>query len=80
MLAANPRTEEWLEYKSIRTDVNAATAGLTLLAASETNLTREISYARVSGKDLTKILGLMRVLVSRSSEPLPLPSARRNSR
>ena len=41
--------------------------GLALLAASETNLSREVSYARVSGKDLTKVLAHVRVLVSRSS-------------
>lgn len=67
MLQANPRTDEWLKYKSIKTGVNAAMGGLALLAASEQNLTREISYARISGKDLTKVLGHMRVLVSRSS-------------
>lgn len=72
MLHANPRTEEWLEYRSIQKEVNAAIAGLTLLGASETNLTREVSYARVSGKDLTRILGHMRVLVSRSSECIVL--------
>ncbi|KAM0749705.1 hypothetical protein T439DRAFT_326581 [Meredithblackwellia eburnea MCA 4105] len=67
LLSANPRTADWLEFKSIKANVTAAMAGLTLLGASEANLTREVSWARVSGKDLNKILGGMRVLVSRST-------------
>lgn len=68
MLAANPRSDEWLEFRSIKQSMNSSMAALTLLATSETNLTRELSFARVSGKDLTKILTNMRVLVSRSSK------------
>ena len=67
MLKANPRTEEWLEFKSIKVGVNAAMGGITLLSASETNLTRELSFARISGKDLSRIFFHTRILVSRSS-------------
>lgn len=52
----------------MKTELANAMNGLTLLGASELNLTREISFARVGGKDLSKILASMRVLVSRSSE------------
>lgn len=67
MLHANPRSEEWLKFRSIKASVNASMASLALLGASESNLTREISYARVSGKDLSKVLAQMRILVSRST-------------
>ncbi|KAI5478848.1 hypothetical protein MNV49_004580 [Pseudohyphozyma bogoriensis] len=67
MLASNPRTPAWLEHKSIKASVGQAMGGLALLGASEKNLTREISYARISGKDLTRILNGMRLLVSRST-------------
>lgn len=68
MLDANPRTDEWLEFKKIKVQTTAAMGGVALLGASEANLTREVTYARVSGKDLTKILNTMRVLVTRTSE------------
>lgn len=67
MLSTNPRSEAWLQFKSIKKGVDSAMSGVGLLGASETNLTREISYARVSGKDLTRILVHMRLLASRSS-------------
>ncbi|ORY69419.1 hypothetical protein BCR35DRAFT_307980 [Leucosporidium creatinivorum] len=67
MLDANPRTDDWLEFKKIKAQTTAAMGGVALLGASEANLTREISYARVSGKDLTKILNSMRVLVTRTT-------------
>ena len=68
MLSANPRTSDWLQFRSMKTQLADAMNGLTILGASELNLTREISFARVGGKDLSKILGSMRGLVSRSSE------------
>ncbi|GAA5833075.1 hypothetical protein JCM11251_006506 [Rhodosporidiobolus azoricus] len=67
MLKANPRTEKWLEFKSLRTGTNAAIAGVALLGLSESNLTREISFARVNGKDLAKILQHMRILTTRTT-------------
>lgn len=54
LLSTSPRSTEWLEFKSIRTQSNAVMAGVGLLGAAEANLTREISFARISGKDLTK--------------------------
>ncbi|GAA5958870.1 hypothetical protein JCM10213_009045 [Rhodosporidiobolus nylandii] len=67
MLKADPRSEEWLKFKSLRTGTNAAIAGVALLGLSESNLTREISYARVNGKDLAKILQHMRILTTRTT-------------
>ncbi|GAA5991944.1 hypothetical protein JCM11641_001599 [Rhodosporidiobolus odoratus] len=67
MLKANPRTEDWLKFKSLRTGTNAAIGGIALLGLSETNLTREISYARVSGRDLATILQKMRILTQRTT-------------
>ncbi|CEQ41511.1 SPOSA6832_03240 [Sporobolomyces salmonicolor] len=68
MLKVNPRTPEWLEFKSLKQGTAAALGNLALLGASESNLTREISYARASGKDLSRILQHMRVLSARTSE------------
>ncbi|GAA6035596.1 hypothetical protein JCM8097_004920 [Rhodosporidiobolus ruineniae] len=67
MLKANPRTEEWLKFKTLRAGTNAAIGGVGLLAMSESNLTREISFARVNGRDLSKILQHMRILATRST-------------
>ncbi|GAA5852185.1 hypothetical protein JCM8547_006692 [Rhodosporidiobolus lusitaniae] len=67
MLKANPRSEEWLKFKSLRTGTNAALGGVALLGLSESNLTREITFARVNGKDLTKILQHMRILTARTT-------------
>ncbi|GAA5894372.1 hypothetical protein JCM6882_007642 [Rhodosporidiobolus microsporus] len=67
MLKANPRTKEWLEFKSLRTGTNAAIAGVALLGLSESNLTREVNFARVNGRDLAKILQHMRILTTRTS-------------
>lgn len=67
MLEANPTTDEWLKYKSLRTGANAGLAGVALLGLSESNLTREVTYARVNGKDLSKMLQNMRVLAARTS-------------
>ncbi|GAA5921957.1 hypothetical protein JCM1841_005015 [Sporobolomyces salmonicolor] len=67
MLKVNPRTPEWLEFKSLKQGTAAALGNLALLGASESNLTREISYARASGKDLSRILQHMRVLSARTT-------------
>ncbi|GAA6054812.1 hypothetical protein NBRC10513_007431 [Rhodotorula toruloides] len=67
MLKANPRTEEWLAFKSIKAGANAAIGGVALMGLSEANLTREISFARVSGRDLSMILQAMRVLTARTT-------------
>ncbi|GEM08584.1 brefeldin A sensitivity protein-related, DUF2421 containing protein [Rhodotorula toruloides] len=67
MLKANPRTEEWLAFKSIKAGANAAIGGVALMGLSETNLTREISFARISGRDLSMILQAMRVLTARTT-------------
>ncbi|BGP41609.1 hypothetical protein JCM10449v2_005600 [Rhodotorula kratochvilovae] len=67
MLAANPRTTDWLEFKSIQAAANAANGIVALMTASEANLSREISFARVSGRDLSGMLQNLRVLVARTS-------------
>ncbi|GJN90426.1 hypothetical protein Rhopal_003437-T1 [Rhodotorula paludigena] len=67
MLAADPRTSEWLEFKSIQAGANAANAAIALMTQSESNLSREISFARVNGRDLSAILQNMRVLAARTS-------------
>jgi len=67
MLKANPRTADWLEYAEIKTTTTQAMASLALMNTAEANLTREISFARVNGKDLTSVLQKMRVLTARTS-------------
>ena len=67
MLATDPRTEEWLKFKKLRASATAALGSVALLGMSEANLSREITYARVPGRDLIKILGAMRVVVQRSA-------------
>ncbi|GAA5893885.1 hypothetical protein JCM5296_004627 [Sporobolomyces johnsonii] len=67
MLKVNPRTAEWLEFKSLKQGTAAALGNLAQLGASESNLTREISYARANGKDLARILQHMRVLTARTT-------------
>lgn len=78
MLKANPRTEEWLAFKSIKAGANAAIGGVALMGLSEANLTREISFARVSGRDLSMILQAMRVLTARTSAYLATCSISRS--
>ncbi|GAA6054703.1 hypothetical protein JCM3770_000038, partial [Rhodotorula araucariae] len=67
MLAANPRSADWLEFKSIQAAANAANGIVALMTASEPNLSREVSFARVSGRDLSGMLQNLRVLVARTS-------------
>ncbi|TNY20776.1 hypothetical protein DMC30DRAFT_351756 [Rhodotorula diobovata] len=67
MLAANPRSPEWLKFKSIQANANAANGIVALMTASEANLSREISFARVSGRDLSAMLQNLRILVARTS-------------
>ncbi|GAA5852458.1 hypothetical protein JCM9279_003454 [Rhodotorula babjevae] len=67
MLAANPRSAEWLQFKSIQANANAANGIVGLMTASEANLSREISFARVSGRDLSAMLQNLRILVARTS-------------
>ncbi|GAA6062092.1 hypothetical protein JCM10212_002342 [Sporobolomyces blumeae] len=67
LLQANPRTVDWLEFASIKTTTNAAMTSLAGMNAAEANLTREVSFARVNGKDLTKVLQKMRVLTARTT-------------
>ncbi|KAK4049887.1 hypothetical protein OIO90_005276 [Microbotryomycetes sp. JL221] len=67
MLGTDPRSTDWLKHQSLRTKTGQAVAGLALLAASEHNLTREITYARISGRDFSRVLTNMRLLVARAS-------------
>lgn len=67
MLATDPRSEDWLKFKKLRTSATAALGGVALLGMSEANLSREITFAKVPGRDLIKILGAMRVVVQRSA-------------
>ncbi|KAJ3016932.1 hypothetical protein HKX48_003802, partial [Thoreauomyces humboldtii] len=67
MLDTNPRSTDWLKFNSLRTNTAAAMAGVGLLGASETNLTRQISFGKVKGKDFTKLLGSTRVLAARTT-------------
>ncbi|KAM0786302.1 hypothetical protein ACM66B_001780 [Microbotryomycetes sp. NB124-2] len=67
MLATDPRTQDWLKHKSLRGQTTKAVAGLALLSASEHNLTREVTYARISGRDFSRVLASMRLLVTRAS-------------
>lgn len=67
MLRSNPRTDEWLRFKSLKVNANAAVAAVGLLGASEANLSREVSFGRVNGRDLAAILQKMRILVARTS-------------
>ncbi|SCZ92065.1 BZ3500_MvSof-1268-A1-R1_Chr5-3g08313 [Microbotryum saponariae] len=67
MLATDPRSLDWLKFKTIKSGVQGAMEALALLGASEANLTREVSYGRVSGKDLIKLLKGVRILVARST-------------
>ncbi|GAA5882877.1 hypothetical protein JCM16303_006623 [Sporobolomyces ruberrimus] len=67
MLKSNPRTAEWLEYAEIKATTTQAMASLALMNTAESNLTREISFARVNGKDLTSVLQKMRVLTARTT-------------
>lgn len=67
MLRTNPRSAEWLAFKKVRASANAALGGVALLGMSEANLSREVAFAKVSGRDLTRILGAMRVVVGRTS-------------
>lgn len=68
MLRANPRTSEWLKFQTLKRDANAAVAAVGLLGASEANLSREVSFGRVNGRDLSMILQSMRILVARTCE------------
>ncbi|GAA5954631.1 hypothetical protein JCM3765_003834 [Sporobolomyces pararoseus] len=67
MLKANPRTADWLEYADIKGTTGQAMASLALMNTAEANLTREISFARVNGKDLTSMLQKMRILTARTT-------------
>ncbi|GAA5961874.1 hypothetical protein JCM8115_001452 [Rhodotorula mucilaginosa] len=67
MLRANPRTSEWLRFQTLKGNANAAVAAVGLLGASEANLSREVSFGRVNGRDLSMILQSMRILVARTS-------------
>lgn len=67
LLGTNPRSAEWLKFKSVRASANAALGGVALLGMSEANLTREIAFARVPGGDLTKLLAATRVVVARTA-------------
>ncbi|SCV72848.1 BQ2448_4385 [Microbotryum intermedium] len=67
MLGTDPRSLDWLKFKTIKSGVQGAMGALALLGASEANLTREVSYGRVSGKDLMKLLKGVRILVARSN-------------
>ncbi|MBZ6370997.1 MAG: hypothetical protein LBE44_03655 [Microbacterium hominis] len=68
MLRANPRTSEWLRFQTLKGNANAAVAAVGLLGASEANLSREVSFGRVNGRDLSMILQSMRILVARTCE------------
>jgi hypothetical protein len=70
MLKANPRTADWLEFAEIKATTGQAMASLASMNTAEANLTREISFARVNGKDLTSVLQKMRILTARTSEYL----------
>ncbi|KAK4050247.1 hypothetical protein OIV83_003568 [Microbotryomycetes sp. JL201] len=67
MLDTDPRTQDWLKHKSLRELTTKAVGGLALLSASEHNLTREVTYARISGRDFARLLTNVRLLVSRTS-------------
>lgn len=67
MLATDPRSEDWLKHKKIRASAMAALGSVALLGMSEANLSREVTFAMVPGRDLIKILGAMRVVVQRSA-------------
>ena len=67
MLATDPRSGEWLRHKTLRASATAALGAVALLGMSEANLSREVTFARVPGRDLIKILGAMRVVVQRSA-------------
>ncbi|GAA6024554.1 hypothetical protein JCM11491_000604 [Sporobolomyces phaffii] len=68
LLAANPRTHEWLECgEPVKLSTNEALASLAQMNLAEANLTREVSFARVGGKDLTHVLHKMRVLTARTT-------------
>lgn len=67
MLHTNPRSLDWLKYESLKAGTTQAMGASTLLGASEQNLVREISYGRVNGPDLVRILASVRILVTRAT-------------
>lgn len=67
MLHTDPRSLDWLKFRSLKSGTTSAMTALTLLGASEQNLLRELSYGRVSGPDLVVILANVRILVSRTT-------------
>ncbi|GAA6020046.1 hypothetical protein JCM10207_006768 [Rhodosporidiobolus poonsookiae] len=67
LLETNPRTSDWLRFKTLRAGTNAAIGGVALLGLAESNLTREVSFARVNGKDLQKVLQATRILTARTT-------------
>lgn len=67
LLRTNPREPAWLEFRSIGATLSKAMGSLALLGATETNLTRELSWSRLSGPDCLSALRNTRVLVARST-------------
>lgn len=67
MLATDPSDDAWIAHGRLRDNLAGAKAKLGLAGLCEASFRRDLTVARVSGKDLGNILAHLRVLVSRAN-------------